>query len=112
MKRETISDYLDGLLDEAEAREVEAALARDPTLAREAERLRALLYRPYAVAAPPPLRLPGPWRGVVWSLARYAAVFVLGVLTAVLFRPARAVAEPVVAPPPTPAATYVNLRIE
>lgn len=77
---ELLYDYLDELLEGEEAREAEAAIAGDPARFAEIARRRALLYRPYAVPAPrarrPTLRL-----------ARYAAAFLLGVLTPLLLGP-------------------------
>jgi anti-sigma factor RsiW len=72
-------DYLDGLLEGDEAREAEARIAGEPARFAEIARRRALLYRPYPVAPPPaaaPRRLPG--------FARYAAAFLLGVVTPLL----------------------------
>jgi anti-sigma factor RsiW len=75
---ELLHDYLDELLEPEEARAAEAAIARDPARFAEVARRRALLYRPYAVP-PPRARKPA------LRLLRYAAVFLLGVLTPLLF---------------------------
>ena len=81
-----MADYLDGLFDEPEAREVEATIAKHPALFAEVAHARALIYRPYAV--PPPRadqeeRILARFRKRPFALElmRYAAVFVAGVLT-------------------------------
>lgn len=70
-------DYLDELLDAEQAPAAEALIARDPARFAEIARRRALLYRPYAV--PPPLA-----QRPALRFARYAAIFLLGVLTPLL----------------------------
>jgi hypothetical protein len=77
MNDELFYDYLDGLLEPQEAREAEAAIARDPARFAEIARRRAILYRPYAVAA-------ASARLARLGLLRYAAVFLLGVLVPLL----------------------------
>ena len=95
-----MTDYLDGLLEEERAREVEERIAREPALLAEAARRRALLHRPYAVPAPAPGMqeriLQRARRRPVLRLVRYAATFAAGVLTALLLtlREAPAPAEP------------------
>lgn len=74
---ELLYDYLDELLEPEQAREAEAAIAGDPARFAEVARRRALLYRPYAM---PPLRARKP----MLRLARYAAAFLLGVITPLL----------------------------
>jgi anti-sigma factor RsiW len=86
MNRDRIADYLDGLLDGEQAREVEAYLESHPDVAAEARRMREVLYRPYPVPPPSPgLRdriLVRRRRGPV--LLRYAAAFAAGVLATLL----------------------------
>ena len=83
-----MTDYLDGLLDEEQARAAEERIARDPALLAEAARARALLHRPYAVPAPAPGMqeriLRRARRRSVLPFVRYAAAFAAGVLTALL----------------------------
>jgi len=85
-----MADYLDGLLEPEEARDAEARIAAEPQLFADVARLRAALYRPYAV--PPPAdglerRILTLHRDRPWTrLVRYAAVFLAGALTALLFR--------------------------
>ena len=111
--RTLMADYLDGLLDEAGAREAEGWIAREPALFAQVAEVRARLYRPYAV---PPLR---PDQAEVIAarfrarprlarLVRYAAVFLAGVLTALAVQspaPERAPgasAKAELQPPPAP----------
>ena len=88
MNPDRIADFLDGLLEDEEAREVESYLDDNPDVAAEARRIRAVMYRPYAV---PPLspglrdrillqRRRGP------ALLRYAAAFAAGVLVTLLIQ--------------------------
>jgi anti-sigma factor RsiW len=49
---ELLYDYLDELLEPAEARAAEALVARNPARFAEIARRRAILYRPYAVPVP------------------------------------------------------------
>jgi anti-sigma factor RsiW len=86
-------DYLDGLLDAAQAREAEARIARDPARLAEIARRRAILYRPYPVP-PSPERLVRPRAR---PALRYAAAFLLGALAALLLRPR--LPDPPPAPP-------------
>ena len=72
---ELLYDYLDELLEPDEARAAEALIAKDPARFAEIARRRAILYRPYA--------LPGGQKPR-WGLFRYAAIFLLGVLTPLL----------------------------
>jgi anti-sigma factor RsiW len=78
MNDELLYDYLDDLLEPEQAREAEAAIARDPARFAEIARRRTILYRPYAL----PPALP---RRQSLRLARYAAAFLLGVLVPLLF---------------------------
>ncbi len=85
-----MADYLDELLEADEARAAEQAIAEHPQVFAEVARVRALLFRPYAVAPPTedqPRRILAkfhdrPWRRIM----RYAAVFVAGVLSTLLAR--------------------------
>lgn len=77
MNDELLYDYLDELLDPEQARAAEALIAAGPARFAEIARRRAILYRPYAVL-PPRARKPA------FRFARYAAVFLLGVLTPLL----------------------------
>jgi hypothetical protein len=70
-------DYLDELLDEEQARAAEALIVKSPARFAEIARQRAILYRPYAVPAPRARR-------PVLRFARYAAAFLLGVVTRLL----------------------------
>jgi len=83
-----MADYLDGLLEESEVKEVEALIAREAALFADVVRVRALLYRPYPVAPPRPeqaARILARAARRPWGrYARYAAVFVAGVLTTLL----------------------------
>jgi len=121
--RTRMADYLDGLLDEQEAREVEARIAEEPALLAEVARMRAVLYRPYAV---PPPREDQPARilhrfgdRALARVVRYAAVFAAGVLTALLVTlPARsapvtptAIEPPAELPAAAPQTQIHNLRI-
>jgi anti-sigma factor RsiW len=80
MNDELLYDYLDELLEPEQAREAEAAIARDPARFAEIARRRAILYRPYALPAALPRRQ-------TFRLARYAAAFLLGVLVPLLLPP-------------------------
>ena len=86
--RTRMADYLDGLLDEDEARAVEARIAEEPALFAEVAHVRAVLHRPYAVPAPAAdqqARILRRHRDrPLARAARYAAVFAAGVLTALL----------------------------
>jgi anti-sigma factor RsiW len=95
-----MADYLDDLLEEDERAAVEAEIARHPALFAEVARMRAVLYRPYAVAAPSAdqqSRILARWSDRPWKrVLRYAAVFAAGVATTFALR----AAEP---PRPAPA---------
>ncbi|MFI5402143.1 MAG: hypothetical protein ACHQ1G_04340 [Planctomycetota bacterium] len=77
MNDELLYDYLDELLDAEQAQAAEALIASNPARFAEIARRRAILYRPYAVP-PPRARRP------TFRFVRYAAVFLLGVLTPML----------------------------
>lgn len=98
--RTRMADYLDDLLEEGERAAVEAEIASHPALFAEVARIRAVLYRPYPVAAPgadQAARILARWHDRPWKrLLRYAAVFVAGVATTFALR---------VAEPPRPTAT-------
>jgi len=83
-----MADYLDGLLEENEVKEVEELIAREAALFADVVRVRTLLYRPYPVASPRPeqaARILARAARRPWGrFARYAAVFVAGVLTTLL----------------------------
>ena len=102
--RTRMADYLDGLLEEGEARAVEEWIAREPGLLAEVAHLRAVLYRPYPV--PPPRaeqeeRILARFRErpLILRLVRYAAVFLAGVLATLAFQLS---ADKPVAPRPDP----------
>ena len=77
---ELLYDYLDELLEAEDARAAEALIAKDPARFAEIARRRAILYRPYAVAAPRARPTRHAW-------LRYAAAFLLGVLFPLLLPP-------------------------
>jgi len=119
-----MADYLDDLLEGAEAHAAERAIAEHPKWFAEVARARALLYRPYAVPPPDaaqPQRILAryhdrPWRRVL----HYAAVFVAGVVSALLADAAPRLASPPAPerrveveepPPPAPQPLVVNRRL-
>ena len=120
--RTRMADYLDELLDEEEAEAVEKEIARHPVLLADVARMRAVLYRPYAVDEPSS-ELPQRIRRraadrPAWRIARYAAVFVAGVLSALLVRvspPESVSQEPEItrelSPPPAMEAPHEPRRI-
>ncbi len=80
-----IADYLDDLLDTDDRVAAEAAMAAHPELVAQVAQRRARLYRPFAVAPPhEDLAMQIVARHNQrprWMVARYAAVFMAGVLT-------------------------------
>jgi anti-sigma factor RsiW len=92
-----LADRLDDLLREADRRAVDEHVAGCPACAARREEfaaLRALVYAPEEVAAPPPdladriaAAARGPNRRWVPVLLRYAAVFLAGAAAAFAFRP-------------------------
>jgi hypothetical protein len=83
-----MADYLDGLLEGEEAEAARAEIARHPDVLAEVARMRAILYRPYAVPPPDadqPARILARYRDrPLLRALRYAAVFAAGVASALL----------------------------
>ena len=116
--RTLMADYLDGLLADEGARDVEQEIARAPGLLAEVARGRARLYRPYPVPAPPSdlaQRIRERHRRPLSRVVRYAAVFAAGVVTTLILQfppgaPTPAETETEQARPETPAKVW-NRRI-
>ena len=103
---QTIADRLDGLLDGAQAEEADRLIASRPELHERAQRMRALLYAPWSVGAPPRARIAG-------RVLRYAAAFAAGALLTLLLqaRPERPAPETRVEPGTAPVAVPVPVLV-
>lgn len=113
--RVRMADYLDGLLEEGEADEVRAEIARHPDLLAEVARVRAILYRPYSVpppAADQPQRILARHRDrPLLRVLRYAAVFAAGAASTFLRPGPVEHGEATVAPAEAPPTLVLNRRI-